>query len=366
MICRNAHRFADAIGFAGVTFRSICSWKEPAQQSAATDRLPGCCGEFGRAGRCARVGVTLLLAVALAACAKDGRLELSGNLETDDHDLIAPMTAQLIAIRIREGQQVAAGDTVAILDTISVAAIYRAAQAAENEARARVADLEFGTDRQKIRAARAQLEIAAANLAQAERDWARNDSLFARNLVDSRTMEQARLARDNAKSSLEASRQNLADLERGARTFQLEAARAALDRAAQERTARQREFDRLILVATHAGIIQFLPYQLGEYIPAGRPVATINNPEDLWARVYVPEERLEDVTIGQQVHFRIDANPGQEYTATVSFLASRAEFTPRNVQTPDERVNLVFAVKLAVAPGQDGLRAGMPADFYFQ
>lgn len=309
--------------------------------------------------------LTAVTTALIAGCARNGRLILSGNLETDDHDLIAPVTAQILTIRVTEGQTVNLGDTVAILDTIAVAAAYRAAQASEAEAQAKYDDLAFGTDREKIKAARAQLEIAKSNLAQAERDWIRNDSLYARGLVDASTIERFTLARDNAVSSLEAARQNLADLERGARTHQLDAARAALERVSQDRIARQRDFDRLILTATRNGVIQFLPFQAGEYVPAGRAVATINNPEDLWVKVYVPEERLSDVAIGQQVRFEVDAAPGQDFTASVLFIASEAEFTPRNVQTPDERVNLVFAVKLAISPGQAGLRPGMPADFYF-
>lgn len=309
--------------------------------------------------------LTALTAALIAGCARNDRLILSGNLETDDHDLIASATAQILSIRVKEGQSVSVGDTVAILDTIAVAAAYRAAQASEVEAQAKFDDLAFGTDREKIKGARAQLEIAKANLAQSERDWIRNDSLFARGLVDASTIERFTLARDNAVSSLEAARQNLADLERGARAHQLDAARAALERVSQDRIARQRDFDRLILTASRAGVIQFLSYQTGEYVPAGRAVATINNPEDLWVKVYVPEERLSDVAIGQQVRFQVDAVPGKNFTASVLFIASEAEFTPRNVQTPDERVNLVFAVKIAITPGQEGLRPGMPADFYF-
>lgn len=309
--------------------------------------------------------LSAVTAMLIAACARDGRLILSGNLETDDHDLIAPITAQLVATRVIEGQTVQIGDTVAILDTIAAAAAFRAAQAAEAEAQAKYDDLAFGTDREKIRAARAQVEIATANLAQAKRDWIRNDSLFARKLVDQSTIERFTLARDNAVSSLEAARQNLADLERGARTHQLGAASAALDRAAQERVARQRDFDRLILTATRAGVVQFLPYQSGEYVSAGRAVATINNPDDMWAKIYVPEARLGEISVGEQVKFYVDGAPGQAYTASVVFIASEAEFTPRNVQTPDERINLVFAVKVMVTPGQQELRPGMPADFEF-
>jgi HlyD family secretion protein len=310
------------------------------------------------------VCLSAMTAAIIAGCARNDRLILSGNLETDDHDLIAPLTAQILSIRVKEGQTVSVGDTVAILDTIAVAAAYRAAQASEAEAQAKFDDLAFGTDREKIKAARAQLEIAKANLSQAERDWTRNDSLFARGLIDESTMEKFTLARDNAVSSLEAARQNLADLERGARTHQLGAASAALDRAGQERVARQRDYERMILLATRGGIVQFLPYQTGEYVPAGRAVATINSPDELWAKIYVPEARLSEVSLGQQVKFQIDAAPGQEFTGRVAFIASEAEFTPRNVQTPDERINLVFAVKVSVTTGQQGLRPGMPADFY--
>ncbi|MCI0705838.1 MAG: HlyD family efflux transporter periplasmic adaptor subunit, partial [Planctomycetia bacterium] len=257
-------------------------------------------------------------------------------------------------------------DTVAVLDTVVAAATYRAAVAAEAEAQARVDDLAFGSDREKIRAARAEVAMATSNLSQAERDWARNDSLRTRGLIDERTFEQTTLTRDNAKSALEAARGRLADLERGARTFQLEGAKAALERASADRSARQRDLARLILTATRDGIVELLPYQVGEFAPAGRAIATINSPDDLWARVYVPEARLQDVTLGEQVRFRVDAAPDRDYTGTVALIASEAEFTPRNVQTPDERINLVFAVKVIVSAGQQGLRPGMPADFYFE
>jgi|GEM_PF-936777 len=313
-----------------------------------------------------RFAVTgLLLAVVGACSGRDGQIVLSGTLETDDHDLIAPATAQLFAIRVREGDAVAVGDTVAVLDTIAAAAAYRAARATANEAQARVKDLEAGSDVEKIRAARAEVEIAQYNRDQAERDLVRSDSLFAAKLIDSRSLEQARLSRDNARAAVTVAEERLADLRRGARVHELEAAEAARDRAVSQLDAARRSHDQLILIAQHDGVIQWLPYQVGEYVRAGRAVVTIHDADKLWARVYLPEEYLNRVSPGMTVSFRVDAHPGTSFGATVVHVAATAEFTPRDVQTPDERLNLVYAIKLTVDPGQEELRAGMPADFVF-
>jgi HlyD family secretion protein len=309
----------------------------------------------------------MTLLVLLANCeSHNGALVLSGNLETYDLDLVAPFTAELIDIRVEEGDSVVVGDTIAILDTVPVASAYWAAQAAEAEAMARLADLRAGSDIEDIRAAIAQLDITQQNLDQAERDFARADSLRGAGLIDAQTHEQAKLARDNAASSVEAAEQALADLKRGARADQIDAARAALDRASAELVARRHEYERAFLTSSHNGIVQTVPYQIGEIVPAGRAVATLHTPDELWVLVYVPEARLDEVALGEVVEFTVDAYPGRTFEAKVVHIAGEAEFTPRNVQSPDERINLVFAVKLVVTPGQEGPRPGMPADFHFE
>ena len=309
----------------------------------------------------------ILLLLFLWGCtASNDGLFLSGNLETYDLDQIAPFTAELLALKVQEGDTVAPGDTLAILDTVRVAAAYAAARAAEEEARARLADLEAGSDKEKIRAAEARLEIARANHAQSERDLRRFDSLFAEGLIDAQTQERARLDRDNAVSSLKDATEKLADLKRGARTYQIEEARAALQRAAADVAARRRDYEQVFLISDHYGVVQLLPYQIGELVPVGRAAVTVRNPDDLWAFVYVPEDRLSDIAVGDTTRFTVDAFDDRVFKGTVSYIAAAAEFTPRNVQTPDERLNLVFAVKVVVSPGQKGLRAGMPADFVFE
>ena len=117
------------------------------------------------------------------------------------------------------------------------------------------------------------------------------------------------------------------------------------------------------MIAPERGVVQILPYQVGERIPLSRPVVTLRNPENLWVKIYVPEGDINVVRIGDTLSFSVDAYPERSFAGQVVFISNEAEFTPRNVQSPEERVNLVFAVKVAVVADQQDLRAGMPADF---
>jgi len=101
----------------------------------------------------------------------------------------------------------------------------------------------------------------------------------------------------------------------------------------------------------------------GETTPPGAPVLTLMNPDDRWVRIYVPEDRIGLVTLGQRATITSDSYPDRTHEGRVTFIASEAEFTPKNVQTPEERVKLVYAVKVQVV-GDTAfeLKPGMPAD----
>ncbi|HEY0970214.1 MAG TPA: HlyD family efflux transporter periplasmic adaptor subunit, partial [Gemmatimonadales bacterium] len=103
--------------------------------------------------------------------------------------------------------------------------------------------------------------------------------------------------------------------------------------------------------------------EAGEVVPAGSPVLTIMNPDDRWVRIYVPENRLAAVRLGMPATISSDTYPGESYPGEVTFIASEAEFTPKTVQTTEERVKFVFAVKVRITGDARGdLKPGMPAD----
>lgn len=307
----------------------------------------------------------VILAIGLSGCAtRDKHGALSGVIETDKVDIAATLSAPLVELRVDEGDVVLAGDTLALLDTVVVAAAYRSSLAATLVAASRLSDLEAGADQEEIRVAKSRHQLAQESLSQARRDLARSERLHQEKLTDDRTLETSRLQVLASESAEKIASEELANLERGARVNQLAAARATLRQAEAEATIRQRAFTDAFLISPQGGVVQLLPYQLGETVPAGRTVVTVSSAEHLWIKIYLPEELLGAVSIGDSLSLQVDAYPQKTFTGVVSFISSSAEFTPRNVQSPDERINLVFAVKLTVESAADSLRPGMPADVF--
>lgn len=317
--------------------------------------------------RCLAIS-TLCGAVLLVSCARDKESgAYSGVIETDDLDVNAPFSAELISLAVDDGSRVSAGDTVAVLDTVSSAAALNSARAATTEARARLRDLRAGSDIEQIAAAEARRRQTELTLAQAQRDLERAETLHQQQLIDDKSFELAKLALAQAEAAESIAAEELARFKRGARVDELAAAEAAAERAESEMIARLDRYQKSFLIARHDGVVQLTPFEVGEIVPAGRSVVTIQNPQDLWVRIYIPEAEIASVTIGQEMEFAVDAHPGKRFTATVSHISSETEFTPRNVQSQAERLNLVFGVKLQIDPtSAESLRAGMPADFFLE
>ena len=120
------------------------------------------------------------------------------------------------------------------------------------------------------------------------------------------------------------------------------------------------------IVAPFTGVVTVRNHEPGETVAAGAPVLTLSNLAERWVRVYIPENRIGAVRLGEQATITTDTYKGRTYQGAVSFIATQAEFTPRNVQTPEERVKLVYAVKLRIVGDTAvDLKPGMPADVTF-
>ena len=310
------------------------------------------------------LGLTIILHTLSSCSGRNSELALSGVLETDDYDFIAPFTAKLIEIRVEEGDSVQNGDTLAVLDTVVVAAQRRSALSAVNRTRANLYDLMAGSDKEKIMAAESRLQNAVATLEQARRDLTRAQKLHTDGLINDQSLEQTQLLLQRAVNNERIANGELADLKRGARTHEIDAAEAVLSQAEANLAVLEKQFNDAFLTASINGVVHLVPYQLGETVPAGRSVATVHSNQNLWIRIFIPEDKLDRVKLGDSLNFSVDAYPDSEFMAVISYISTSAEFTPRNVQSRDERLNLVFAVKLIVVDGIGQLRAGMPADFH--
>jgi HlyD family secretion protein len=292
-----------------------------------------------------------------------GELAASGTVEATDAQLGFQVSGRLVAVAVREGDRVAAGDEIARLDAADAEARRSQAAAQVEGARAQLAELEAGFRSEEVAQARAALAAAAERLGDAERDRARAETLFAGRAISREALEKTAMALEVARAERDRVAAQLRLLERGARAERIAAARAAVAQAEAALAAADATLANLRLAAPFGGVVTVRHREPGEIVAPGAAVVTLMDPDDRWVRIYVPEDRLGAVRLGQAATITSDTFPGATYEGEVAHLASAAEFTPKNVQTAEERVRLVYAVKVRVTgdPRQE-LKPGLPAD----
>lgn len=297
------------------------------------------------------------------AGADRGTLVASGTVEATDARLGFQVGGRLRAVTPREGEAVAAGAELAALADEEPRAALAQAEALVAAAAARLAELEAGPRAEEVTQAESERRAAAERLADADRDLERARTLAAGGAIPREAAEEAQLARDLAAARLEGASAQTRLVRRGARDEQVAAQRAVLEQARAAREAAAAALDRTRLRAPFAGLVTERHREPGEVVAPGAPVLTLLDRDDRWVRIYVPEARLGAVRLGSPATLRSDTFPGKAYRGEVAHVASEAEFTPRNVQTAEERTLLVYAVKVRVLEDVAyELKPGLPVD----
>jgi HlyD family secretion protein len=371
----------------------------------------------------AAVAVTVWLRVRQGE--PEDRVQLSGNIELTQVDIAFKVPGKLVERTVREGDWVKQGQLIARIDDVQTQRM-RAAQAAGVEtAQAQLAQTSTGMAWQKatlegdidlrraeVRQAQAHLdqllagarpqeiqqaEAAAADARtaheQARRDWERAQTLYQNDDISTAQRDQAQSRFNSTAAVVQQAEQRLALVREGPRKEEIAAARAQLSRAQaalriseansletkrreQELTARRSEVERaraqlgvtesqLQDTAVYSpidGTVLVKSAEVGEVLAAGTTVVTIGDLNRPWVRGYIKATDLGRVKLGQRVRITTDSFPGKEYWGTISFIASEAEFTPKQIQTKDERVKLMYRVKVDVENPLQELKANMPVD----
>lgn len=290
-------------------------------------------------------------------------LATAGTVEATETRLGFETGGRLAALGPREGELVAAGAEVARLDAAELQARRDQAAAQAASAAARLEELRQGARPEELRQAEAERRAAAERLADAERDVERTATLLAGGAVPREALDKAQTARDVAAARLEQAQAQAALVQSGPRREQVAAQEAVLAQAEAALAAAEVALGRAVLRTPRAGVVTTRHREPGEVVAPGAPVLTLLDRDDRWVRVYVPEDRLGAVALGSTAVLRSDTFPGKTYRGEVVFLASEAEFTPKNVQTPEERVRLVYAVKVRIAGDPTfELKPGLPVD----
>lgn len=350
----------------------------------------------------------------LSSRAASDELVLSGTVEADEIHIGSKVGGRISEVLVREGQTVRRGDVILKFESFDLDAKRADAAAAVAQAEANLERLVNGSRpeeiaqaraqaeaarislemarngprRQEIEAARAELNAAQADFDIARTSLARIEQLTASGVTSRQDYDNAKSVFDRAAARRESARQRLALLEAGTRSEEIEmaerqhkqaqanremiergsrredvnAARAAVERA---RAALQQVETQLSEIEVHSpadAFIEVLQVRPGDLILPNSPVATLVEVDRLWVRVYVPSPERGHAQLGKEVAVYVDTFGREAFSGRIEHISNRGEFTPRNVQTRDERAHQVFAVRVRVDNSSGRLGAGMAAD----
>jgi HlyD family secretion protein len=262
----------------------------------------------------------------LAGCNRQSNA-VSGTIEVDEVHVASRSAGRVEKIFAWEGDSLKANTPIVQLE------------ASELKARRSLAAAQINTAEHDVEAQSAQLEFLKA-------DAQRQQDLLKRNTVSPSEAERAM-------SAAKAQEKNIA------------AARARVEQALAQLADMDSQIQEMKIVAPTDSILEVLSVKVGDVLPANREVATLILPERLWVRVYVPEPWLGLIKLNDTVRVRVDSYPGRDFSGVVEQINRKAEFTPRNVQTVEDRIKQVFGVKIHLENKEDTLRAGMSADIFF-
>jgi len=281
----------------------------------------------------------------------EGLIQANGRIEGDHYTVASKVSGKIITLLAREGDEVIKGQVLLELDDDQIRAKVEQAQATVKafNAQLKAARTDLSTLKESV-----PLEIATASRQQKEHT----------NLA-------LRVAREDhavAQAALTQAKKQLAGAELGwerikTRTSRVSALEAQLQQAQATLAEAQSVLDDLTISAPATGMITTRIVDTGEVIVAGSPLYDIVDLDRLYLKCYVPEKQIGKVRLGLPAQIYTDAFPDTPFPATVRYISSTAEFTPKEVQTPDERVKLIYAVKLYLdANPKHRLTPGLPAD----
>jgi HlyD family secretion protein len=308
----------------------------------------------------------LVLTVTALACGRSdraGRVVASGHVEAIDVHVATKVRGRLLQRPVDEGDAVKQGQLLGIVDTIDAELALREAVALRNQADAALRLRIAGSRREDIAELAARVDGIQADLVGADKELERQNSLVAEGVTTQKSRDDALAQRDALRGQLESANQALARARAGSRNQEIEGARATRDAMDARVSQLRQQIADATIVSPIDGMVTERIAEPGELLAAGAPILVITDLAKPWLTVYVAEPDLGRVKLGAAAEVVTDG--GVKRNGKVTFIASTAEFTPKNVQTRDERVKLVYRVKIGLDNADGVFKPGMPAEAHF-
>jgi HlyD family secretion protein len=288
------------------------------------------------------------------------RLTLYGNVDIRQVQLGFRVGGRIAEAMVDEGDVVAAGTTLARLDARPFQDAVRAAEAQVAMQRATLDKLEAGPRAAEIAQARAAHAERLADLQNAEQAFGRARDLRANRTISQASLDQATAARDMAAARAESAREALRLLEEGTRPEDIAAARANLQGAEASLSSARTSLGDTELKAPADGVILSRVREPGAIVTPSDTVFVLSLSKPVWVRSYIAEPNLGRIHPGMAVEVTSDTAPDKPYRGTIGFISPVAEFTPKSVETPELRTDLVYRLRIIIDHADTALRQGMP------
>jgi HlyD family secretion protein len=323
-------------------------------------------------------GAAAFALIAVQACGREepsNVVRASGYVEATDVQLAAEVGGRVMEVRVAEGDRVETGRVIAKLDTRDTELAIRRADAERRQVDAQLRLLRAGARVEDIRQAETQVAAADAELAAAredleaaEHDLERYERLLRNNAGSEKQRDDAATRRDvtrervrAAEQHLQGAREALARLRAGARREEIAAAEARVAAVDAQLATLDKQLADATVTSPLAGIVTEKIVDAGEIVAPRAPIVVIADLDHAWAEVFVDEPLVPRIRLGQDATLFTDAG-GPGVQGKVSFISPKAEFTPRNVQTADERAKLVYRLKVAIDNKNGVFKQGMPVE----
>ncbi|MGB9663845.1 MAG: HlyD family secretion protein, partial [Ignavibacteria bacterium] len=274
----------------------------------------------------------------------------------------AKVTGELQKVFAREGEEVKKGDTLFLIDRKEIQFQYNQALANYNSALAKYQTILQGVRAEDKAQLREMVHQAEVNFENAKKDFERVKNLFENQSVSQKVFDDAKLRMEIAEAQLKSAKENLQKAERGPLKSEIEAAKSLAEAAKSQVELLEKKINDAVITAPSNGFISLINYDEGELVVAGSLITKIINLDEVFVKVYVSELNLGRIKIGDEVEIKPDAYPDKTFKGKIVFISSEAEFIPKNIQTKEERVKLVYAVKIRVENPEHLLKDGMLCD----
>lgn len=291
---------------------------------------------------------------------QDKGLTLYGNVDIRTVNMSFRVGGRLASLTVDEGDAITAGQTLGQLDKAPFENALLQAKAGVSVAQAQYDLMQAGYREEEVAQAAAAVKQAQAAYDYAQKFYQRQQGLWGSRTISANDLENARSSRDQAQATLKSAQDKLSQYRTGNRPQDIAQAKASLEQAQAQLAQAELDLRDTTLTAPANGTLMTRAIEPGSMLNAGSTVLTLSLTRPVWVRAYIDEPNLGQMQPGRELLLYTDGRPDKPYHGKVGFVSPTAEFTPKTVETPDLRTDLVYRLRIIVTDADDALRQGMP------